>query len=142
MSGLLQQSIQSLATALRDGTTTCVALAEEAIDNHARRGTALGAYKARQDDRFLAESRAADAAFAAGLDFGLLQGIPVSVKDLYGVAGYQTFAGSPAALPKLVRCWCGQKPEKRKNSSALMFISHLESIFSFFINFFSLINSI
>lgn len=100
MSGLLQQSIQSLATALRDGTTTCVALAEEAIDNHARWGTALGAYKARQDDRFLAESRAADAAFAAGLDFGLLQGIPVSVKDLYGVAGYQTFAGSPAALPK------------------------------------------
>ena len=92
MSGLLQQSISSLAAALRDGTTTSEALAEEAIANHARWGTALGAYKCRQDDRFLAEARAADAAFAAGLDFGPLQGIPVSVKDLYGVAGYGTFA--------------------------------------------------
>ena len=100
MTGHLQQSIRSLAAALRDGTTTSVALAEEAIANHARFGTALDAYKCRQDDRFLAEARAADAAFAAGLDFGPLQGIPVSVKDLYGVAGYETFAGSPAALPE------------------------------------------
>ena len=100
MTGQLQQSIRSLAAALRDGTTTSVALAEEAIANHARFGTALDAYKCRQDDRFLAEARAADAAFAAGLDFGPLQGIPVSVKDLYGVAGYETFAGSPAALPE------------------------------------------
>ena len=100
MTGQLQQSILSLAAVLRDGTTTSVALAEEAIANHARFGTALDAYKCRQDDRFLAEARAADAAFAAGLDFGPLQGIPVSVKDLYGVAGYETFAGSPAALPE------------------------------------------
>lgn len=100
MTGQLQQSIRSLAAALRDGTTTSVALAEEAIANHARFGTALDAYKCRQDDRFLAEARAADAAFAAGLDFGPLQGIPVSVKDLFGVAGYETFAGSPAALPE------------------------------------------
>ena len=100
MTGQLQQSIRSLAAALRDGTTTSVALAEEAIANHARFGTALDAYKCRQDDRFLAEARAADAAFAAGLDFGPLQGIPVSVKDLFGVAGYETFAGSPAVLPE------------------------------------------
>ena len=28
-----------------------------------------------------------------------LAGLPVSVKDLYGVAGFETFAGSPARLP-------------------------------------------
>ena len=100
MSGMLHQPIQTIATALRDGTVTSVELAQEAIDNHGRWGKALGAYKCRMDDRFLAEARAADAAFAAGLDFGPLQGIPVSVKDLYGVSGYQTFAGSPAALPE------------------------------------------
>jgi len=100
MSGLFQQSISLLAVALRNGKTTSVALAEEMIENHGRWGVSLDAYKCRQDDQFLAEARAADAAFAAGLDFGPLQGIPVSVKDLYGVSGYQTFAGSPAPLPE------------------------------------------
>ena len=100
MSGMLHQPIQAIAAALRAGKVTSVELAQEAIDNHGRWGTSLGAYKCRKDDRFLAEARAADAAFAAGLDFGSLQGIPVSVKDLYGVSGYQTFAGSPAALPE------------------------------------------
>lgn len=99
MTDPLDQPIDSIAAALRAGTTTSVALAEAAIANHGRQGEALGAYKSRRDDQFLAEARAADAAFAAGLDFGPLQGIPVSVKDLYGVTGYQTFAGSPAALP-------------------------------------------
>ncbi len=100
MSGMLQQSIQSIGTALRDGKTTSVELAQEAIDNHNRWGAAFDAYKCRRDDRFLAEALAADAALAAGIDFGPLQGIPVSVKDLYGVSGYQTFAGTPAALPE------------------------------------------
>lgn len=99
MPEMLRQSIAAIGGALREGRTTSVALAEEAIDNHTRRGAALGAYKSRDDDRFRAEARAADAAFAAGIDFGPMQGIPVSVKDLYGVAGYQTFAGTPAALP-------------------------------------------
>jgi len=99
MAGLLHESIETIGAALRDGTTTSVALAEEAIDNHDKWGAALSAYKVRDADRFLAEARAADAAFAAGIDFGPLQGIPVSVKDLYGVSGYPTFAGTPAALP-------------------------------------------
>ena len=100
MAEILRSSIASIGATLRDGETTGVALAEEAIANHARWGAALDAYKCRMDDRFLAEARAADAAFAAGIDLGPLQGIPVSVKDLYGVAGYQTFAGTPAALPE------------------------------------------
>lgn len=100
MSEFLEESIESIAASLRDGSTTSVALAEEAEANHARRGAALGAYKVRDPERFLAEARAADAAFAAGLDFGPLQGIPVSVKDLYGVSGYPTCAGTPGPLPE------------------------------------------
>ena len=26
-------------------------------------------------------------------------GIPISIKDLYGVSGYKTYAGTPSALP-------------------------------------------
>jgi aspartyl-tRNA(Asn)/glutamyl-tRNA(Gln) amidotransferase subunit A len=100
MSDMLRQSLESIGAALRDGETTSVALTEEAIDNNDRRGAVLDAYKCRDNDQFLAEARAADAAFAAGIDFGPLQGIPVSVKDLYGVAGYPTCAGTPAALPE------------------------------------------
>ena len=42
---------------------------------------------------------AADAAFAAGHDFGPLHGIPVSIKDNLTMAGTETFAGSARALP-------------------------------------------
>jgi aspartyl-tRNA(Asn)/glutamyl-tRNA(Gln) amidotransferase subunit A len=41
----------------------------------------------------------ADEALRAGRDFGVLQGIPVSVKDLYGIPGFPTFAGSARELP-------------------------------------------
>ena len=91
----LQQSLVDIASDLRSGKVTATALAEEANANNQSRGPVLGAYKTRDPERFLAEARAADAAFAAGLDFGPLQGIPVCVKDLYGVSGYPTFAGTP-----------------------------------------------
>ena len=42
---------------------------------------------------------AADAAFAVGSRAGPLQGIPTSVKDLFAVAGFPTYAGSPKRLP-------------------------------------------
>ena len=44
-------------------------------------------------------ANAADAAFAAGMRAGSLQGIPTSIKDLYGVPGFPTHAGSPRRLP-------------------------------------------
>jgi aspartyl-tRNA(Asn)/glutamyl-tRNA(Gln) amidotransferase subunit A len=57
------------------------------------------AYKLRLDHFAEREARDADAAFAAAKDLGVLQGIPVSVKDLYGVPGQPTFAGSARELP-------------------------------------------
>ncbi len=98
MSNMLNESIETIGKSLRDGKTTSAALAEEAIANHERHGAVLGAYKSRNADQFRAEAKAADAVFAAGIDFGPLQGIPVSVKDLYGVRGYETCAGTPAPL--------------------------------------------
>jgi aspartyl-tRNA(Asn)/glutamyl-tRNA(Gln) amidotransferase subunit A len=60
----------------------------------------LQAYKAWEPSRFHAEAAAADAALAAGIDLGPLQGIPVSVKDLYGLSGYPIFAGCSRELPE------------------------------------------
>jgi aspartyl-tRNA(Asn)/glutamyl-tRNA(Gln) amidotransferase subunit A len=92
-------SLQSLAVALRDGTVSARALAESAIENHEAHDATLAAYKTWDPDRLRAEADVADGALAAGIDLGPMQGIPVSVKDLYGVRGYPTFAGSPRELP-------------------------------------------
>jgi aspartyl-tRNA(Asn)/glutamyl-tRNA(Gln) amidotransferase subunit A len=92
-------SLQSLAGALRDGTVSARALAESAIENHEAHDATLAAYKTWDPDRLRAEADVADGALAVGIDLGPMQGIPVSVKDLYGVRGYPTFAGSPRELP-------------------------------------------
>lgn len=89
----------ALAIALRDGEVSALDLAEAAIENHESRGATLAAYKTWDSDRFRGEARVADGALAAGIDLGPLQGIPVSVKDLYGVRDYPTYAGSPRELP-------------------------------------------
>jgi len=86
--------LRTLAAHLRDGTTTARSLVETALSNDR-----LGAYREKHPDQALAQADAADAAFGAGEDHGSLQGIPVSVKDLFGVPGYGTFAGSPRRLP-------------------------------------------
>lgn len=98
-SDISDKPIEALYAELRDGRITAVGIAERVIENFERRDGALGAYKTWDPEALRAQSEAADAAFAADLDFGALQGLPVSIKDLYGVKGYPTFAGSPKPLP-------------------------------------------
>lgn len=87
-------SIASTAARLRAKEISALALAERALGS-----SKLGAYRSCDAERTLALARAADAAFAAGVDAGPLQGIPVSIKDLYGVPGFPTFAGTALRLP-------------------------------------------
>lgn len=100
MARLLDRSIPELAKGLRNGSVKAAALTEEAIANHERRGEKLSAYKLWKPADARRTARAADQAFKNGHDLGPLQGIPVSVKDLYAVNGWPTFAGSPKRLPK------------------------------------------
>jgi len=97
---LEDRTVLQLAEDLRGGRTSAAALAEAAIANHEAGDATFGAYKTWDPARFRAEAEIADRAFAANFDLGPLQGIPVSVKDLYGVRGYPTFAGSPRELPQ------------------------------------------
>jgi aspartyl-tRNA(Asn)/glutamyl-tRNA(Gln) amidotransferase subunit A len=92
----LDQPIAAISAQLAEGRLRAQALIEAA---QARHDPKLNAYKTWTPDFARAQAAAADAAFAAGNLLGPLQGIPVSVKDLYGVEGLPTFAGSPRELP-------------------------------------------
>lgn len=96
---MIREPIRTLVRGLRDGTIRAEALLEEANGSYWASESLLGAFKTWNRDFALAQAKAADALFAAGIDLGLLQGIPVSVKDLYGVEGLPTFAGAKRQLP-------------------------------------------
>ena len=108
---IMDQPLRKIAAALRAGGLTATALYREASANLESSESRLGAYKTRTA-RLAEDSTArADAAFAAGKDAGIFQGIPVSVKDIYGVPGIPIFAGTTRELPAgwqapgpLVRC--------------------------------------
>ena len=99
MAGLDGLGLREIGARLRDGRLTAKALAEHAVERHQRFGAALGAYVHWDAEALRAGAKAADSLFAAGVDLGPLHGIPVSVKDLFGVRGMPTQAGSPRRLP-------------------------------------------
>ncbi|MBT4588668.1 MAG: amidase [Rhodospirillaceae bacterium] len=92
------RSASEIALALRDGRTTSTVLTEYAIARHDQLGEKLHAYLTWAPALALKEAQSADQAFAEGRDLGLLQGLPISIKDLYGVQGYPTYGGSAQPL--------------------------------------------
>jgi aspartyl-tRNA(Asn)/glutamyl-tRNA(Gln) amidotransferase subunit A len=96
---ILDASLIDIARALRRGHVSSRGLIEAAIARHDLWGERLNAYCAFDPESARAGADAADRAFAAGQDKGVLQGLPISVKDLFGVAGFPTFAGTPRRLP-------------------------------------------
>ena len=96
---LLDQSLRELAAGLRSKQFSASNLWREAREAMDAGEPRMNAYKLRADDRAERVAREADAAFKSGVDAGILQGIPVSVKDLYGIPGLPTFAGSARELP-------------------------------------------
>ena len=91
--------IVEIAALLGEGKLKARALAEEAIDNHERIGAKLMAYSQWAPEHARKCADAADAALAVGSRAGSLQGIPTSIKDLFAVAGFPSYAGSPKRLP-------------------------------------------
>jgi aspartyl-tRNA(Asn)/glutamyl-tRNA(Gln) amidotransferase subunit A len=91
--------IAEIAVLLGEGKLKARALAEEAIANHERLGGKLMAYSQWAPEHARQCADAADAAFAVGSRAGPLQGVPTSIKDLFAVSGFPTYAGSPKCLP-------------------------------------------
>ena len=99
MADALSLPMAEIAILLGEGKLKARALAEEAIANHERFGGKLMAYSQWSPEHARKCADTADAAFAAGSRAGPLQGIPTSIKDLFAIAGFPTYAGSPKRLP-------------------------------------------
>src|SRR4051794_16551644 len=98
-SDLLSRALVEIARDLRERRLTARELIEAAITRHERFGERLHAYSLWTPEQARAVASAADTAFAAGVSVGPLQGMPVSLKDLFAAAGYPCFAGSSRRLP-------------------------------------------
>jgi aspartyl-tRNA(Asn)/glutamyl-tRNA(Gln) amidotransferase subunit A len=96
---MIDAPLRTLGRRLRERAIRAEAILEQAIGFHTASEGLLGAFKTWSPDLAMAEARAADALFAAGIDLGPLQGIPVSVKDVFGLAGLPIFAGAKRELP-------------------------------------------
>jgi aspartyl-tRNA(Asn)/glutamyl-tRNA(Gln) amidotransferase subunit A len=99
MTDWIELPLAEIAGALRDGRLTARDLTEAAIARHEHFGGPLNAYKTWDAVAARRQADDADAAFARGEDRGPLHGLPISIKDLYGVRGYPIYAGSPKRLP-------------------------------------------
>ncbi len=95
-----QASLEQIADGLREGTVTSAALMAEAGARHAATEDRLNAYRTWAGDRAALQAEAADTLLRTGIDLGPMMGLPVSVKDLYGVPGLPVFAGTDTELPK------------------------------------------
>jgi aspartyl-tRNA(Asn)/glutamyl-tRNA(Gln) amidotransferase subunit A len=100
MSDPLALSLAALATEIRERRMSAEEVVRAALARHERLGSRLRAYKLWDGDRALDAAREVDRALTAGRDVGPLAGVPTSVKDLYGVDGLPTFAGTPRQLPE------------------------------------------
>jgi aspartyl-tRNA(Asn)/glutamyl-tRNA(Gln) amidotransferase subunit A len=92
--------LSEIANALRSGKLSAAELAEDCIG---RRNNALHAYKSWRPDVAIDMATLADQAFSDQKDLGALQGIPISLKDLYAVQDMEIYAGSPRLLPDTLR---------------------------------------
>src|SRR3984893_7318125 len=95
----LSRPLIEIARDLRDSRAPARQLVCAAIARHEGVGGRLHAYSFCAPAQPRAVADAADAAFAAGVSAGPLQGVPVSLKDLFAADGYPCFAGSSRRLP-------------------------------------------
>jgi aspartyl-tRNA(Asn)/glutamyl-tRNA(Gln) amidotransferase subunit A len=100
---LLTGPLTEAVGALRRREVTAVDLVEAAVARHERLDGRLGAYKHFDSELAHEQAHSADAeldrAATEGRPAPPLCGIPLSVKDVYGVEGMPTFAGSARQLP-------------------------------------------
>ena len=96
---LTHQSLSQIAQDLRDTNVTATLLAETAIAHYEATEADLHAYKFWAGPQMAEHAGAVDLFLRNGQDLGPLMGIPVSVKDLYGVPNMPVFAGTDTAFP-------------------------------------------
>jgi aspartyl-tRNA(Asn)/glutamyl-tRNA(Gln) amidotransferase subunit A len=97
---LNQLSAGQMLDGYRTGEFTPVEVAQACLARIDETATALNAFCLVDSDRTLAEAEASAARWAAGSPQGLLDGVPVSIKDLIDVAGWPTMCGTRVIRPE------------------------------------------
>lgn len=90
----LPVSIKTAAAMLRSGQLSAVELLQEHLRVIERREPTINAFITVCTDEAMAAAKTADSRFFAGEDIGLLQGIPIALKDNIDTAGVRTTVGS------------------------------------------------
>lgn len=113
--------LSRLAADLDAGRTTSVELTEQALAKIAdANGEGARAFTRVYADQARAAARASDALRAAGLRRSPIDGLPVSVKDLFDVAGETTMAGSVVLRGKPVAHANAEVVQKLINAGAVI----------------------
>ncbi len=94
MTDLADLSIAAAGAGLRRGEFTATELTNAVIERAAVTEAHLHAYLTLDQEGARAAAGKADADFAAGVDRGPLQGIPLAIKDNMSIRGMETTAGS------------------------------------------------
>jgi aspartyl-tRNA(Asn)/glutamyl-tRNA(Gln) amidotransferase subunit A len=103
---LARKPISHINKSLYEGEISVVNIAEEVISNYESSNSSQNAFVEFNDERIIQSALKIDADLKDN-KFSTLSGIPISVKDLYGVDSYKTRAGTPKELPKK---WEAQGP--------------------------------
>lgn len=89
------QTLQNLSDRLRDGGVTSVQLVERSLARiHDPNGQGDVTFTRVFDEQALQDARGADARRETGKTLSVIDGLPISVKDLFDLAGFPTTAGS------------------------------------------------
>jgi aspartyl-tRNA(Asn)/glutamyl-tRNA(Gln) amidotransferase subunit A len=91
---MVPQSIDEFGRRLRAGELTAAEVVDDCLQRIAADNARLNAFILVMADQARQQAREADRELAAGLDRGPLHGVPVSVKDLFDIAGTVTTAAS------------------------------------------------
>lgn len=89
-------SAHQLLTAYRDGSLTPVLVVESILDRIEQHGERTNAYVLVDPEAARAQAEESAFRWEAGAPRGMLDGIPVAIKDVLPVAGWPTRHGSPA----------------------------------------------
>jgi aspartyl-tRNA(Asn)/glutamyl-tRNA(Gln) amidotransferase subunit A len=93
MSDLLKLSLDEVSAKLKGKEVSATELAQEAFAACQAAQPALNAFTAFDEEKTMAMAKAADARLARG-EGGLLEGVPLAIKDLFAVEGVDTSASS------------------------------------------------
>ena len=96
----LPLTVKDAAAALRTGSVSSVQLTEGFLNRISVLNESLGAFVAVSGESALKAAEAADSDFAAGVDRGPLQGIPLAVKDIIATYDAPTTANSRVLDPE------------------------------------------